>query len=85
MTVTVTGGMMWAIPVPWTKKTTHSTQTGVPAPKKAKQSNPQGQATGGWSPFAPAAGTQDVADAVEYDAFDRVKGKWDTFKPKAGN
>lgn len=55
-----------------------------PAPKKAKASNPRGQATGGWSPFGPPAGKQDVADDVEYDAFDRARGGWFSHRPKGG-
>lgn len=47
-------------------------------PGKVSKSNPHGQASGGWSPFAPPVGQQDVADDVEYDAFDRVKGSWFT-------
>jgi hypothetical protein len=53
-----------------------------PAPKKATAQNPKGQATGGWSPFAPPAGQQDIADDVEYEAYDRVKRGWFTHKPK---
>lgn len=49
-------------------------------PGKVTKSNPHGQASGGWSPFAPPVGQQDVADDVEYEAFDRVKGKWFTNK-----
>lgn len=54
-----------------------------PAPKQPKASNPRGQATGGWSPFAPPSTRQDIVDDVEYDAFDR-KGRWFTHKPKGG-
>jgi hypothetical protein len=49
-----------------------------PAPRKASAANPRRQATGGWSPFAPPAGQQDVADDVEYDAFDGARGGWFT-------
>lgn len=52
-------------------------------PGKVKASNPRGQATGGWSPFAPPSTRQDIVDDVEYDAFDR-KGRWFTHKPKGG-
>lgn len=48
------------------------------APKKASAANPRQQASGGWSPFAPPAGQQDVADDVEYEAFDRARGGWFT-------
>lgn len=51
-------------------------------PGKVAKSNPRGQATGGWSPFAPPVGQQDVADDVEYEAFDRVKGSWFSHKLK---
>lgn len=51
-------------------------------PGKVTKATPRGQATGGWSPFAAPAGQQDVADDVEYDAFDRVKQSWFTNKPK---
>jgi hypothetical protein len=46
------------------------------------KANKYGQATGGWSPFAAPAKQMDVADDVEYDAFDRAKGRWYTNKPK---
>lgn len=46
------------------------------------KTNKYGQATGGWSPFAAPAKQMDVADDVEYDAFDRAKGRWYTNKPK---
>lgn len=46
------------------------------------KTNKWGQATGGYSPFAPSAGQMDVADDVEYEAFDRVKRSWFTHKPK---
>lgn len=55
-----------------------------PAPKKARADAPRGQATGGWSPFAPPTGQQDVIDEAEYDAFDRAKNAWYTFKPRGG-
>jgi hypothetical protein len=51
-------------------------------PGKVTKSNPRGQASGGWSPFAPPAGQQDIADDVEYEAYDRVKRGWFTHKPK---
>jgi len=35
-----------------------------------------------WSPFAAPKGRQDIADNVEYTAFDRVKREWFTHKPK---
>lgn len=53
-------------------------------PGKVTKSNPRGQATGGWSPFAPPAGRQDIADDVEYDAFDRARGGWFRHAPKGG-
>lgn len=53
-------------------------------PGKVTASNPRGQASGGWSPFAAPAKRMDVADDVEYDAFDRVKNRWFTHKPKGG-
>lgn len=46
------------------------------------KANKYGQATGGWSPFGPPPGQMDVVDDVEYDAFDRVKNRWFTYKPK---
>lgn len=49
---------------------------------KVTEATPRGQATGGWSPFAPPVGQQDIADDVEYAAFDRVKGGWFRHKPK---
>lgn len=49
-------------------------------PGKVTKATPRGQATGGWSPFAPPTGQMDVADDVEYEAFDRVKGSWFTHK-----
>lgn len=51
-------------------------------PGKVTKSNPRGQASGGWSPFAAPTGQMDVADDVEYEAFDRVKRSWFTHKPK---
>lgn len=51
-------------------------------PGKVTKATPHGQATGGWSPFAPPVSRQDIADDVEYDAFDRVKGHWFTHRPK---
>jgi hypothetical protein len=51
-------------------------------PGKVTKSTPRGQATGGWSPFAPPVGRQDIADDVEYEAYDRAKGSWFTRKPK---
>ena len=51
-------------------------------PGKVTKATPRGQATGGWSPFGPPTGRMDVADDVEYEAFDRVKGSWFTRKPK---
>jgi hypothetical protein len=50
-------------------------------PGKVTKATPKGQATGGWSPFAPPTGRMDIADDVEYDAVDR-KGRWYTHKPK---
>lgn len=47
-------------------------------PGKVTKSNSRGQASGGWSPFAPPAGQMDVVDDVEYEAFDRVKRSWFT-------
>lgn len=52
-------------------------------PGSAK-ANKYGQASGGWSPFAAPAKQMDVVDDVEYDAFDRVKNRWFTHKPKGG-
>lgn len=49
-------------------------------PGKIAKANPRGQATGGWSPFAPPAGRMDVADDVEYEAYDRVRRGWFTNK-----
>jgi hypothetical protein len=49
-------------------------------PGKRTESNKYGQASGGWSPFAPTR--QEVVDDVEYDAFDRVKRGWFCHKPK---
>lgn len=53
-------------------------------PGKVTKSNPHGQASGGWSPFAPPAAParMEPVDDVEYDAFDRVKRGWFTNKPK---
>lgn len=51
-------------------------------PGKATKAAPRGQATGGWSPFAPAVGQQDIADDIEYEAYDRARGKWITHRPK---
>lgn len=45
--------------------------------------NPSEQARGGWTPFGPPTGRMDVADDVEYEAFDRVKGRWYTNKPQS--
>lgn len=50
-------------------------------PSKTRK-NPSNQAQGGWSPFAPPTRQMDVADDVEYEAFDRVKRSWFTHKPK---
>jgi hypothetical protein len=49
-----------------------------PAPKKPTAANPRQQASGGWSPFGPPAGQQDIADDVEYEAYDRARGSWFT-------
>lgn len=46
------------------------------------KTNKWGQATGGYSPFAAPTGQMNVVDDVEYEAFDRVKGRWFTHKPK---
>ena len=46
------------------------------------KTNKYGQATGGWSPFGPPSGQMDVADDVEYEAYDRVKRGWFRHKPK---
>lgn len=51
-------------------------------PGKVTKTTPRGQATGGWSPFAPSTGQQDIADDVEYEAYDRARGSW--FTRKAG-
>lgn len=53
-------------------------------PGKRTASNPHGQASGGWSPFAasPAPARMEPIDDVEYEAFDRVKRSWFTNKPK---
>lgn len=51
-------------------------------PGKTTKSNRRGQASGGWSPFAAPAGQQDVADDVEYEAYDRARGAWVTHKPR---
>lgn len=53
-------------------------------PGKVTKTNKWGQATGGYSPFAPSAGQMDVADDVEYEAYDRVNkgGHWFTHRPK---
>lgn len=51
-------------------------------PGKVTKATPRGQATGGWSPFAPPTGTQDIADDVEYEYFDRARGRWASHKPK---
>lgn len=40
ITETVTGVITWAMPVPWTKKSTHSTQTGVVASNSANAARP---------------------------------------------
>lgn len=53
-------------------------------PGKVSKTNKWGQATGGYSPFAAPSGQMNVADDVEYDAFDRVKRSWFTHKPKGG-
>ena len=37
-----------------------------------------------WSPFASPKGRQDITDDTRYDAYDRVKGRWFTHKPKRG-
>lgn len=44
--------------------------------------NPSNQARGGWTPFGPPTGQMDVADDVEYEAFDRARGRWVKHKPK---
>lgn len=51
-------------------------------PGKVTKATPRGQATGGWSPFAPPTGRMDVADDVEYEAYDRVEKSWFTHRPK---
>lgn len=55
-------------------------------PGKVTAKNPHGQAQGGWSPFAasPTPARMEPVDDVEYDAFDRARGKWFTHKPKGG-
>jgi hypothetical protein len=40
------------------------------------------RAASNWTPFAAPKGRQDIADDVKYDAFDRVKSRWYTRKPK---
>lgn len=49
---------------------------------KVTKATPRGQATGGWSPFAPPTGRMDIADEVEYEYFDRATGRWSTHKPR---
>lgn len=51
-------------------------------PGKVTKANKYGQASGGWTPFGPAERQQDVADDVQYEAFDRATGKWFTHTPK---
>lgn len=53
-------------------------------PGKVTKTNPHGQASGGWSPFAAssAPARMEPVDDVEYDAFDRVKAGWFRHKPK---
>lgn len=51
-------------------------------PGKVTKATPRGQATGGWSPFAPPTGRMDVVDDVEYEAYDRVEKSWFTHRPK---
>jgi hypothetical protein len=53
-------------------------------PGKVTKSNPRGQASGGWSPFAasPTPARMEPVDDVEYDAFDRAKAGWFRHKPK---
>jgi hypothetical protein len=51
-------------------------------PGKVTKTNKWGQATGGYSPFAAPKGQMNVADDIEYEAFDRVKGGWFRHKPK---
>jgi hypothetical protein len=53
-------------------------------PGKVTKTNKWGQASGGYSPFAAPAGRKDITDDVEYEAYDRVKGRWFTHKPKRG-
>lgn len=47
-------------------------------PGKTTAKNRHGQASGGWSPFAGSAAParMEPVDDVEYDAFDRARGKW---------
>ena len=47
-------------------------------PGRKTTETPRAQATGGWSPFAPPSGRQDIADDVEYEAYDRARGTWYT-------
>ena len=53
-------------------------------PGKVTKSNKYGQASGGWSPFAasPTPARMEPVDDVAYEAFDRVKRRWFTNKPK---
>jgi hypothetical protein len=53
-------------------------------PGKVTKTNKWGQASGGYSPFAPAKGQMDIVDDVQYDAYDRVKRSWFTHNPKRG-
>jgi hypothetical protein len=53
-------------------------------PGKVTKTNKWGQASGGYSPFAAPAGRKDITDDVEYEAYDRVKGRWFTHKAKRG-
>ena len=46
-------------------------------PSKTRK-NPSNQARGGWTPFGPPTGRMDVADDVEYEAYDRARGGWFT-------
>lgn len=42
------------------------------------------RAASNWTPFAAPAGRKDIVDDVEYEAVDRVKRTWFTYKPKRG-
>lgn len=65
-------------------KMKRSTQPEAADSRKARQvpKRDYGQAKGGWTPFGPPAGQQDIPDVLDYEAFDTDKQRWYNYRGK---